>query len=133
MGLVMTMAGLSLAGCASHEQRQEISRHPSPDFATEAVVIRTSGRQTVCTVYLTLPGNNTEKANQVFKGALVEGLSVNWLSASSLEIRYRAAHVERFQPVWEHAGHTVRLWMVEEAKQGAAPSKDTRSSITSCS
>lgn len=128
------MAALSLAGCASHEIQQEISRHPSPDFATEAVVIRASGRQTVCTVYLTIPGHEMDKKNQVFKGTQVKGLSVNWLAASSLEIRYQAAHVEYFQPVWNHAGHSIRLQMIEEAQQGEVIGKGHAGfAITSCS
>lgn len=132
-GVLFTMGLLALVGCAHRDQQQEISRHPSPDYASEAVVVRYSGTPSMCAVYLTLPGASIGKGSQVFKGTEVEGLAVRWLSASRLEIRFRAAHVEHFHPVWEEFGRSVRIWMIEEHDQDAALSKDTRSSITSCS
>lgn len=107
-------AGLGLAGCAHNVQLQEVSRLSSPDHTSDAVVLRSSSDKPVSAVYLTLPGSSIQKGSQVFKGTEVEGLSVKWLSESRLEVRYRSAQIKYFHPTWEHAGHTVRIWMIEE-------------------
>lgn len=105
---------MGLAGCAHNVQLREVSRLSSPDHTSEAIVVRSSSAKPVSAVYLTLPGSSMHKGSQVFKGSEVEGLSVKWLSESRLEVRYRSAQIEYFHPIWEHAGHTVRIWMVEE-------------------
>lgn len=127
------MVTLCFAGCAHQAQQNEISRHPSPDNTVEAVVTRSGGTKPICAVYLTLPGATIGQGSQVFKAAMVEGLSVSWLSAKRLEIRFRSADIKYFDPVWNRSGQTIRIWMVEEHDQNAAASKDTRTSVTSCS
>lgn len=110
------VAGVALVGCASQRQFQELSRFSSPDHTAEAVVLRSSGDKPVSAVYLTIPGGSIQTGSQVFKGTEVAGLSVRWLSETRLEIRFRSAQIQHFHPVWEHAGHAVRIWMVEDAR-----------------
>lgn len=131
--MTLTAVMCLVGGCAHQAQQDEISRHPSPDDTAEAVVIRSGGTKSICEVYLTLPGASIGQGSQVFKAAMVEGLSVNWLSAKRLEIRFHAADIKYFDPVWNRSGQTIRIWMVEEHEQDAAASKDTRTPVTSCS
>jgi hypothetical protein len=92
-----------LIGCARVE-RNEISRHLSPDSVVEAVLVSADVDATTSMayeIYLVPAGGAVPDSKFViFKADHVEGFDVRWREPRFLEIAFEEARIHQFRNAW---------------------------------